>query len=292
MSGSTGCTPGLTHINMGVVPPDVALPPSAGKTARELGDLHMRSPKAPRGDGDTDAATTARSILERRSNPDVSPLSDCVSTSPADAGTPTAAGATMSSNDSSEEDEDAGLMRMVQMRRQSSASPRSQQSALGVGTPLSPSRLSRGASSTSFTASSPPPVASPAPLEEGWEASPRRSSRRQSSTQRTPGTMEGASSSAGGTQPDGKGEPTGTPNAGGTAADGSGCSSGGGAGAASGGGRGGDDCDDDDDSLYGVYAAAKDASRRKNGKHGRNTKQAVERAYAIEARNAQRSGNR
>lgn len=47
-----------------------------------------------------------------------------------------------------------------------------------------------------------------------------------------------------------------------------------------------------DDEEFGGYSAAKDGSRRRVGKHGRSTMQAVKRGYAIDARNAQRDKGR
>ena len=51
-----------------------------------------------------------------------------------------------------------------------------------------------------------------------------------------------------------------------------------------------DAASDDDGALYDEYAAAKDGSRRVIGKHGRNTRLAVQRMYAIDARTRQRTG--
>ena len=63
--------------------------------------------------------------------------------------------------------------------------------------------------------------------------------------------------------------------------------------AAGGGGAGGAASDDDDgegwDSGYDSRKKSGQA-RRQNGKHSRNLKQSVQRAYAIEARQAQRGG--
>jgi hypothetical protein len=55
--------------------------------------------------------------------------------------------------------------------------------------------------------------------------------------------------------------------------------------------EGADDDSEGDELLGGAYYSAKDASRRKNGKHGRSVKQATQRQYAVEARQEQRAAS-
>ena len=183
-------------------------------------------------------------------------------------------------DDSSDDEEGESLARMMRLRQQkaspapgSRSSPRLRPSSRS--SPAGPIALMAGASSAAAATSTPTPAAKATSETTGGEGEPEdgfesvvgSASRRRSSR----GTPQSTTAGGGPATP---GTPTRTPTA-----------------AASTGGGGGDD-DSSGDEVYGAYSAAKDASRRKIGKHGRNIKQSVQRGYSIEARQAQRSGNR
>jgi len=185
-------------------------------------------------------------------------------------------------DDESGSDEDDMLQRLTAaaMRRGTQSPRRS-----APTTPIAPG--SSGRKSTPRLLTKAASTEGGEPVEEGWDAvAPRR---RATTTPggTTPAGGDGsvaegiASSAEGGSAPHSAGPAA---QAGAAAVTPPATGSGGGAGSA---------CpvsDNEDDAVYDAYSAAKDGSRRRIGKHGRNAREARSREFSMQARGAQRAG--
>jgi len=258
----TGLTPLISpRMRVGAAPPAMALDeeqlsPRERKTprdaSREASNGSERRLKTPRGSIDEDAASSiARAAAE--AFPETGDDDE-----PETEAVEAAAGA---SSEDEEEEEQQALLRMVRMRSGSNLA------ALGRAPSASMPNLAAAAAQATGGAA--------AAEDDGWGVRPR-------------GRTRAATRSLSGDAADRDGR-----DAAAAAAAAAASASGASAAAAGGGGAGGAASDDDDgegwDSGYDSRKKSGQA-RRQNGKHSRNLKQSVQRAYAIEARQAQRGG--
>ncbi len=300
---STGVTPRLmgVHMNSEAGIPGLSLvspvaaeerTPKTPRTDEEGAPLlpHsiLRRAKTPRLSGDSDAASGASSRVASMDTSG-SRLEAAAAVRAVDAAAARGAGATAEEEEAADGEEEAeessdeessSLQRMLQMHRRSTSragpsplagQPSRQQAA---GSPQVVDGGTDGSAAGSAVGEQP---------EEGWDAPPvrRRSSRRTPEVGADGVAATGSSSRLAGEgvegSEDGKGASEEPAPATATAA-------------ASSAHAGPHGSDSEDDSLYEAYAAAKDSSRRRIGKHSRSKLQAVQRQYSIEARQAQRSG--
>jgi hypothetical protein len=286
---SSGATPRMRAASLG---PDPASPPAmsllAGRRrpSREDGNITLPpeltpSPKAPKSEGSTDAASVSRSSSRNVSlDVDDSARQEAMLAVAAVAGCSAAAAASSIHNDgasgkdgdggqSSEDDdddsdgEDGTLLRMLRMRQSTSPQKRGGKAQGQRGSPAAAAFKSPpGQPGTPKT-----PAVEALPPEEGWDSVGSNAARR---------PRKSSSGAAG----EGDAAAADPKAAAGDKASGSGGAGGGGALMTA---------DDEEDNFFGSeYDAAKDGSRRQIGKHGRSVRQSVERNYAIEARMSQR----
>jgi len=312
---STGVTPRLTGVSLAAdMPPWVLMQPSpSAKSPSGSKSPSCKSPrsseggssgisKTPRLSEGADAPSSLRT--SRDLDADVEAAHEAVLLEGAEDALTTATGAEAtagqggsksvaapgegrdSSDDDDDEeesgsDEDDMLQRLTAaaMRRGTQSPRRS-----APTTPIAPGSLGRKSTPRLLTKAA--STEGGEPVEEGWDAvAPRR--RASTTPGGTPAGGDGsvaegiASSAEGGSAPHSAGQAA---QAGATAATPPATGSGGGAGSA---------CpvsDNEDDAAYDAYSAAKDGSRRRIGKHGRNAREARSREFSMQARGAQRAG--
>ena len=296
----TGATPHMRGVNLGSPgdqPPEWLLNPLSPSSALApkvpRSDDTMPSPqsKTPRHSGDADVSQSRTQSLDADENA----LEAARIAAGCDAATAT--GSTSSqravsgglaelrgSSSSEDEDDEANMLKRLTA---AAAFRRSAQQSNRSTPPTPQARRRTGTPGGGPPAATPPPVA---PNEEGWDSVGARRSSRKSTTpgaaRTESGSAEGVTPAAASTEHDGS-----LPTSAGGSASGGGGSGGGAAGGAAGRAAAADEAACSGDELYDAYAAAKDGSRRKVGKHSRSARLVVQRQQSIDARMRQRSGD-